>query len=127
MYRVLTSDGLQQGAIDKLVSAGIEVVNEFYPKEVLGEELKEFDAVVVRSATKITADVLDIASEGKLKLVIRAGVGVDNIDIIHAHKKGIKVKNTPNASSDSVAELALSSYVCSSKILRYIKLYYEKW
>ena len=117
MYRVLTSDGLQQGAIDKLVSAGIEVVNEFYPKEVLGEELKKFDAVVVRSATKITADVLDIASEGKLKLVIRAGVGVDNIDIIHAHEKGIKVKNTPNASSDSVAELALAHMFAVARFL----------
>ncbi|MBU3134279.1 D-2-hydroxyacid dehydrogenase [Clostridium gasigenes] len=117
MYRVLTSDGLQQGAIDKLVSAGIEVVNEFYQKEVLGEELKKFDAVVVRSATKITADVLDLASEGKLKLVIRAGVGVDNIDIIHAHKKGIKVKNTPNASSDSVAELALAHMFAVARFL----------
>lgn len=117
MYRVLTSDGLQQGAIDKLVAAGVEVVNEFYPKEDIGEELKKFDAVVVRSATKITADVLDIAAEGKLQLVIRAGVGVDNIDIIHAHEKGIIVKNTPNASSDSVAELALAHMFAVARFL----------
>lgn len=117
MYRVLTSDGLEQGAADKLMAAGIEVVNEFYTKEVLGEELKKFDAVVVRSATKITADVLDIAAEGKLKLVIRAGVGVDNIDIIHAHKKGITVKNTPNASSDSVAELAIAHMFAIARFL----------
>lgn len=117
MYRVLTSDGLEQGAANKLVESGIEVVNEFYPKEILGEELKKFDAVVVRSATKITADVLDIAAEGKLKLVIRAGVGVDNIDIIHAHKKGITVKNTPNASSDSVAELALAHMFAVARFL----------
>ncbi|MGL5354687.1 MAG: D-2-hydroxyacid dehydrogenase [Clostridium sp.] len=117
MYRVLTSDGLEQGAVDKLVEAGIEVVNEFYPKEILGEKLKEFDAVVVRSATKITADVLDVAAEGKLKLVIRAGVGIDNIDIIHAHKKEITVKNTPNASSDSVAELALAHMFAVARFL----------
>lgn len=117
MYRVLTSDGLEQGAADKLMAAGIEVVNEFYTKEVLGEELKKFDVVVVRSATKITADVLDIAAEGKLKLVIRAGVGVDNIDIIHAHKKGITVKNTPNASSDSVAELAIAHMFAIARFL----------
>ncbi|MGL5084241.1 MAG: D-2-hydroxyacid dehydrogenase [Clostridium sp.] len=117
MYRVLTSDGLEQGAIDKLIDAGIEVVNEFYPKEILGEELKKFDAVVVRSATKITADVLDVAAEGKLKLVIRAGVGIDNIDIIHAHKKEITVKNTPNASSDSVAELALAHMFAVARFL----------
>lgn len=117
MYRVLTSDGLEQGAANKLVECGIEVVNEFYPKEILGEELKKFDAVVVRSATKITADVLDVAAEGNLKLVIRAGVGVDNIDIIHAHKKGITVKNTPNASSDSVAELALAHMFAVARFL----------
>lgn len=117
MYRVLTSDGLEQGAVDKLIEAGIEVVNEFYPKEILGEKLKEFDAVVVRSATKITADVLDVAAEGKLKLVIRAGVGIDNIDIIHAHKKEITVKNTPNASSDSVAELALAHMFAVARFL----------
>ncbi|MGL5151774.1 MAG: D-2-hydroxyacid dehydrogenase [Clostridium sp.] len=107
MYRVLASDGLEQGAIDALVASGYEVVNEHYEKDVLGEKLKEFDALVVRSATKVTADVIDAAEGGKLKLVIRAGVGIDNIDIIHAHEKGITVKNTPNASSDSVAELAI--------------------
>lgn len=107
MYRVLTSDGLQQGAIDKLVEAGVEVVNEHYNKEELGEKLKEFDALVVRSATKVTADVLEKASEGNLKLVIRAGVGIDNIDVNYANTKNITVKNTPNSSSDSVAELAL--------------------
>lgn len=108
MYRVLTNDGLQQAAIDSLRSAGIEVVNDHIAQDVLGEALKEFDALVVRSATKVTADVIDKEEGGKLKLVIRAGVGIDNIDIVHAHKKGITVKNTPNASSDSVAELALA-------------------
>lgn len=108
MYRVLTNDGLQQAAIDSLRNAGIEVVNDHIAQDVLGEALKEFDALVVRSATKVTADVIDKEEGGKLKLVIRAGVGIDNIDIVHAHKKGITVKNTPNASSDSVAELALA-------------------
>lgn len=108
MYRVLTSDGLQQGAIDKLVAAGFEVVNEHYDKDILGEKLKDFDALVVRSATKVTAEVLEKASEGRLKLIIRAGVGIDNIDVNYANTKGIAVRNTPNASSDSVAELAIA-------------------
>lgn len=108
MYRVLTSDGLQQGAIDKLVAAGIEVVNEHYNKDILGEKLKDFDVLVVRSATKVTAEVLEKAAGGRLKLIIRAGVGIDNIDLNYANTKGITVKNTPNASSDSVAELALA-------------------
>lgn len=107
MIRVLTNDGLQQGAINKLTSLGFEVVNNHYDKDVLGTILKEFDILVIRSATKVTADILDQAQGGKLKLIIRAGVGIDNIDVPYANKKGVVVKNTPNASSDSVAELAI--------------------
>ena len=107
MIRVLTNDGLQQGAIEKLNSLGFEVVNNHYDKDVLGATLKEFDVLVIRSATKVTADILDQAKGGKLKLIIRAGVGIDNIDVAHAKEVGVVVKNTPNASSDSVAELAL--------------------
>lgn len=107
MVRILTNDGLQQGAINKLTSLGFEVVNNHYDKDVLGTTLKEFDILVIRSATKVTADILDQAQGGKLKLIIRAGVGIDNIDVPYATKKGVVVKNTPNASSDSVAELAI--------------------
>ena len=107
MIRVLTNDGLQKGAINKLTSLGLEVVNEHYDKDVLGTTLKEFDILVIRSATKVNADILDQAEGGRLKLIIRAGVGIDNIDVPYATKKGIVVKNTPNASSDSVAELAI--------------------
>ena len=108
MIRVLTNDGLQEAAINSLKDAGVEVVNTYIEKDKLGEALKEFDALVVRSATKVTEDILTSAQGGKLKLVVRAGVGVDNIDLIAAHDKGVTVKNTPNASSDSVAELALA-------------------
>lgn len=107
MIRVLTNDGLQQGAINKLSSLGFEVVNNHFEKDVLGTTLKDFDVLVIRSATKVTADILDQAKGGKLKLIIRAGVGIDNIDVSYAIKTGVAVKNTPNASSDSVAELAL--------------------
>ena len=108
MIRLLTNDGLQEAAINSLKDAGVEVVNTYIEKDKLGEALKEFDALVVRSATKVTEEILTSAQGGKLKLVVRAGVGVDNIDLIAAHNKGVTVKNTPNASSDSVAELALA-------------------
>lgn len=108
MIRVLTNDGLQEAAINSLKDAGVEVVNTYIEKDKLGEALKEFDALVVRSATKVTEEILNSAQGGKLKLVVRAGVGVDNIDLIAAHDKGVTVKNTPNASSDSVAELVLA-------------------
>ena len=107
MIRVLTNDGLQKGAINKLTSLGFEVVNNHYDKDELGTALKEFDILVIRSATKVTADILDKAQGGKLKLIIRAGVGIDNIDVPYATQKGVVVKNTPNASSESVAELVI--------------------
>lgn len=107
MIRVLTNDGLQTGAINKLTSLGFEVVNNHYDKDELGAVLKEFDILVIRSATKVTADILDKAQGGKLKLIIRAGVGIDNIDVSYATEKGLVVKNTPNASSESVAELVI--------------------
>lgn len=108
MYKILVSDGLQENAINELIKLGFSVTDEHYDKSILGEKLKEFDALVIRSATKVTKEVLEKASGGKLKLIIRAGVGIDNIDIYSAHEQGITVKNTPNASSDSVAELALA-------------------
>lgn len=108
MVRVLTNDGLQAASIEALKALGVEVVNDHIEQDVLGEKLKDFDAVVIRSATKLTADVFNAEEGGKLKLAIRAGVGVDNIDIPAGQSKGVTVKNTPAASSNSVAELALA-------------------
>lgn len=117
MIRVLTNDGLQEGAINKLISLGFEVINNHYDKEKLGTALKDFDILVIRSATKVTADILNQAQGGKLKLIIRAGVGVDNIDVSYAKQKGIVVKNTPNASSDSVAELAIGHMLALARFI----------
>ena len=108
MVRVLTNDGLQAASIEALKALGVEVVNEHIEKEELGEKLKEFDAIVIRSATKLTADIFEAEKGGNLKLAIRAGVGIDNIDIPAGNEAGVTVKNTPAASSDSVAELALA-------------------
>lgn len=94
----------------KLEEQGHEVVVKFYEPEELGKALCDFDAVVVRSKTKVRANHIDEvkANNGKLKLVIRGGVGVDNIDVKYAEEHGIAVRNTPRASSDSVAELTLA-------------------
>lgn len=108
MIRILTNDGLENDAIEALEKAGIEVVNDHIEQDKLGEALKEFDAVVIRSATKLTKEVIEAEKGGKLKLIVRAGVGVDNIDLVAAKENGITVKNTPNASSNSVAELAIA-------------------
>ena len=105
--RILVTDGMDKQAMAKLRELGHEVVEQFYEPDQLGAALREFDAVVVRSKTKIRANHIDEAKGGKLKLIIRGGVGVDNIDVKYAEENGITVKNTPKASSESVAELAL--------------------
>lgn len=107
--RVLASDGMDKAGVAKLQELGYEVVEQFYEPEELAKQVKEFDVLVVRSATKVREPIIDAAAEaGRLKLIIRGGVGIDNIDAKYAEEKGIKVTNTPRASSESVAEMALA-------------------
>jgi D-3-phosphoglycerate dehydrogenase / 2-oxoglutarate reductase len=117
MLRILVTDGMDQDAVVQLKEMGHEVVEQFYEADVLGEALKEFDVVVIRSKTKIRQPIIDIAAEGNLKLIIRAGVGVDNIDVKYAEEKGITVRNTPNSSSASVAELAIAHMFALSRFI----------
>lgn len=118
MYRVLSTDGMAKSAVAKLRELGYEVVEEFYEPDVLAEKVKEFDALVVRSATKVREPIIDSAAKaGRLKIVIRGGVGVDNIDVDYAKSKGIAVANTPNASSASVAELAIAHMLALSRFV----------
>ncbi|WP_330390632.1 hypothetical protein [Caminicella sporogenes] len=108
MVRILITDGMDKNATTKLIESGFEVVEKHYEVEELKEKVKEFDVIVVRSATKIRKPIIDKALETKrLKLIIRGGVGVDNIDVNYAMEHGIQVMNTPNASSISVAELTI--------------------
>ena len=107
--RILASDGMEKNAVAALRAQGHEVVEQFYEPAELAEQVKNFDVLVVRSATKVRVPIIDAACEtGKLKLIIRGGVGVDNIDVDYAKAAGIDVKNTPRASSESVAELAMA-------------------
>lgn len=110
MIRVLAADGMEKSAIAALNELGVEVVQQFYEPDELAEQVQNFDVLVVRSATKVREKpVLDAAIAAKrLKLVIRGGVGMDNIDVDYARQNGIHVCNTPNASSASVAELAIA-------------------
>ncbi len=118
MVRILVTDGMEQSGIDELRAKGFEVVEKFYQPEELGEALKDFDVLVVRSATKVRKSIIDKASEaGRLKMVIRGGVGVDNIDVAYAEEKGIMVRNTPNASSASVAELTIGLMFSAARFI----------
>ncbi len=106
MMKVLICDATAQSALDMIAEAGIEVVNKpaITPEELL-EEIAEYDAMVVRSRTKVRKPVIDAAT--KLKAIVRGGVGLDNIDVKYAGSKGIQVLNTPTASTAAVAELAI--------------------
>ena len=106
--RILVTDGMDADAVAKLRKDGYEVVEQFYEPDALGAALRDFDAVIVRSATKIKQPQIDAAKGGRLKLIVRAGVGVDNIAVDYAEAAGFQVRNTPRASSNAVAELALA-------------------
>ena len=108
MARILITDGMDKTAAASLREMGHELTEEHFEIEELKTQIKHHDAVIIRSATKITKEIIDAAMETKqLKQIIRAGVGVDNIDVAYAMECGIKVNNTPSASSDAVAELAI--------------------
>lgn len=106
--KILVTDGMDAAAVARLRQDGHEVEERFYEPEELGTALREVDAVIIRSATKIKEPQIDAARGGRLKLIIRAGVGVDNIAVKYAEEAGIQVRNTPRASSNAVAELALA-------------------
>lgn len=110
MMKILANDGLSPVAIEMLKANQFEVTTDKIPQEELTAGIREFDALYVRSATKVTKEVIDAASN--LKLIGRAGVGLDNINVEYAEQKGIKVINTPEASSISVAELTIA-HLCS--------------
>ncbi len=108
MLKILVTDGMDKGAVQTLKDLGHEVTEQFFEPEELKEQVKNFNVIIVRSATKVRKEIIDSALQtGNLQLIIRGGVGVDNIDVDYAESKGIKVRNTPNASSSAVAELAL--------------------
>ena len=116
--RILASDGMEKNAVATLRAQGHEVVEQFYEPAELAEQVKNFDVLVVRSATKVRVPIIDAACEtGRLKLIIRGGVGIDNIDHEYAESKGIKVMNTPRASSQSVAELALAHMLSCARFI----------
>ena len=118
MFKILVTDGMNKNAINNLRKLNIDVEHKFYDGLELGERLKDKDIVVIRSKNVITKEIIDKACEGNtLKLIIRSGVGLDNIDVEYANKKGIRVVNTPNASTRSVAELTIGQIFTISRFI----------
>jgi len=107
MIKILANDGIDPIGKKMLEDAGFFVDTNNIPQDELPVKLQEYDAITVRSATKVRKALID-ACPG-LKLIGRGGVGVDNIDVDYAKEKGIGVYNTPASSSLSVAELVFAS------------------
>jgi len=105
-FRVLVADRIGEDGIGILREAGLQVDLRF---EIIHEELKriipDYDAIIVRSRTRVDRDVIE--KGGRLKTIGRAGVGLDNIDVVAATSRGITVYNTPEALSTAVAELTV--------------------
>lgn len=106
MIRILANDGIDPVGKHMLEQAGFTVDTENIPQEQLPEALKSYDAITVRSATKVRKELIDACPN--LRLIGRGGVGMDNIDVEYAKSKGLAVVNTPAASSPSVAELVFA-------------------
>ncbi len=108
MKRVLVSDSLSPRGLEILRQAeGIEVdVRTGLSPDELREIIGDYDALVIRSGTKVTADVIERAA--RLRVVGRAGIGVDNVDVAAATKRGIVVMNTPGGNSVTTAEHAVA-------------------
>ncbi len=113
--KVLISDGLSKKGQEILENAGIECVNQHYSPEELVENIKDYECILVRSATKVPKEVIDAGE--KLVCIARGGAGIDNIDHQYAKTKGIPTLNTPAANSASVAELAIAHMFALARFL----------
>ena len=105
--KVLLNDGLENEGIRLLEELGIETDTRKRDLRSLISDIGQFDALIVRSATKVTREVLEASAKGKLKIVGRAGVGYDNIDVVAASENGVVVKCAPYGNTNAVAELTL--------------------
>lgn len=103
--KILVADSIHEDGVRELQKIGDVEVRTGMSREELLERVKDADVLVVRSATKVTREVIEAGE--KLKIIARAGVGLDNIDVAAAKEKGIQVVNAPEAPSVAVAELVI--------------------
>ncbi|SDL47756.1 D-2-hydroxyacid dehydrogenase [Pedobacter antarcticus] len=116
MIKILANDGIDPVGKRLLEEAGFIVDTETVAQDKLVEALQQYDAITVRSATKVRKELIDQCPN--LKLIGRGGVGMDNIDVDYAREKGLAVINTPAASSLSVAELVFAHLFTGIRFLQ---------
>ena len=113
--KVLLNDGLEKEGIALLQEAGLETDSRKRDLPSLIAEIGQFDALIVRSATKVSREVIEAGAKGRLKIVGRAGVGYDNIDVTAASENGVVVKSAPYGNTNAVAELTLGLMLSVSR------------
>ncbi len=115
--KILITDKMANEAIELLKDAGHDVTFDEMDGETLLKEISAYDALMVRGRTKAVKEVVEAGAGGSLKVIGRAGIGVDNVDIETAAKLGIPVVNAPTGSTASVAELAIGHMLALSRHL----------
>src|SRR5262245_7548874 len=116
MPRVLISDKLEAPGLDVLRQAGIELDERCgLTGDALKEAVRAADGMIVRSDTRVTAELLE--DPGQLRAIVRAGVGVDNIDVAAATRKGIVVMNTPGGNTISTAEHTITLMMALARLI----------
>jgi len=113
--KVLLNDGLEKEGLKLFQDAGIEADTQKRDQNKLIADIDGFDALIVRSATKVTREVIEAGAKGKLKIIGRAGVGYDNIDVAAASENGVVVKSAPYGSTNAVAELTIGLMLAISR------------
>ncbi len=108
--KILVTDGITSEGAKILTDAGHQVDKVKLTPEELLKKIGEYDCIIVRSATKVTKEVIEAGKN--LKVIARGGVGLDNIDVPVAESKGIKVLNTPAASISLRCRTCSSAYAC---------------
>jgi D-3-phosphoglycerate dehydrogenase len=115
MVKILANDGIHPDGQSMLEKANFQVDTDKISQDDLVTGLQPYEVIIVRSATKVRKDLIDQCPN--LKVICRAGVGMDNIDVDYARSKGLKVYNTPSASSRSVAELTIAHILTLARSL----------
>tara|TARA_B100001121_G_C18649251_1_gene603230 strand:- start:220 stop:1185 length:966 start_codon:yes stop_codon:yes gene_type:complete len=118
--RIAVTDGIDKNAKLELEELGHHVEEEHYSKEeLLGGCISDFDIIIVRSATKLTSEVIkaNTGKDSSLSMIIRAGVGIDNIDLTGATENSVLVCNTPGSSTNAVVEMTMGHLISSNRLI----------
>ncbi len=116
MYKVLITDEVDEELISELAARGFDITyRPGISRENLAQEISKYDVLVVRGRTKVTRDLIECAHN--LKVIARAGVGIDNIDVECARSRGIVIVNAPEGPTESVAELTIGLMIAAARMI----------